>query len=136
LLLSVKCTTNFFLVATIIWMAKVLIALYILTTSSALILLKLGAKTGAPLAAVEGRIHLNLNPLVVGGITLYGTSFLIYTYLVAKYDLGYIIPLTTALVYVMIFTASFFIFKENFTALKITGIVLILSGVVFLNLNK
>ena len=57
-------------------------------------------------------------------------------YLISKFDLGYIIPLTTALVYVLIFFASFVIFKEAFTALKIVGIVLIVIGVLLLNLKK
>jgi multidrug transporter EmrE-like cation transporter len=70
------------------------------------------------------------------GIALYGTSFLLYTFLISKYDLGYIIPLTTAFVYVLIFFASFFIFKELFTVFKITGIFLILMGIVLLNLKK
>jgi multidrug transporter EmrE-like cation transporter len=67
---------------------------------------------------------------------LYGTSFVIYTFLIAKYDLGYIIPLTTAIVYVLIFIASFFIFNEVFTALKVIGIVLIVIGVALLNVKS
>jgi multidrug transporter EmrE-like cation transporter len=37
------------------------------------------------------------------------------------------------LVYVIIFTASYFIFDEVFTSVKILGIILILSGLVLLN---
>jgi len=117
-------------------MAKILVALYILTTSTALITLKLGTKAAAPIAFIEGKIHLNLNPYVIVGIGLYGTSFLIYTYLISKFDLGYIIPLTTAFVYIAIFLASFFIFKEVFTAVKILGIALILGGIILLNLKR
>jgi multidrug transporter EmrE-like cation transporter len=117
-------------------MAKALIALYILTTSSALIALKWGSSSGSPIQVVNSKLHLNLNPYVIVGIALYGTSFLLYTFLISKYDLGYIIPLTTAFVYVLIFFASFFIFKELFTVFKITGIFLILMGIVLLNLKK
>jgi drug/metabolite transporter (DMT)-like permease len=116
-------------------MGRIIIALYVLTTSSALMLLKLGAKNGAPLQFANNKPQLNLNALVLSGVFLYGTSFLIYTYLVARYDLGYIIPLTTAFVYVLIFSASFFLLNESFTLTKIIGIVLILAGVVFLNLK-
>lgn len=117
-------------------MPKVIIGLFILATSSALILLKWGSKTGAAVESVGGKLHLNLNYWIVSGITLYGISFLLYTYLIAKYDLGYIVPLTTALVYIIIFTASYFIFDEVFTAFKIAGIVLIVGGLTLLNLNK
>lgn len=117
-------------------MSKLLISLFVLATSSALVVLKLGMKAGAPLAFVEGKIHLNINAYTVCGITLYGISFLLYTYLLSKYDLGFIIPLTTAIVYCLIFVASYFIFHEHFTAVKVVGILLALSGVLLLNVGK
>jgi len=116
-------------------MSKVILPLFVLATSSALIILKLGTKEGAPIQYLDGRLQLNLNLYTVSGIFLYGISFLLYTYLISKNDLGYIIPLTTALVYAIIFTASYFVFHEQFTATKVAGIVLIISGLIFLNLK-
>ena len=117
-------------------MGKILIGLYVLTTSAALIIIKLGAKTGLPINFVEGKLHLNITIYTITGVFLYGLSFLTYVYLVSKYDLGYIIPLTAALVYILIFTASFTIFKETFTLIKIMGIALIVLGLFFLNLKS
>lgn len=116
--------------------SKIIIALYVLTTSFALIALKFGTKSGAPLDYVNGKLHFNINFYSILGIVLYGTSFLIYIYLISKNDLGYIVPLLTAFVYLVIFAASFFIFHEVFTALKIVGIALIVVGLVFLNVSK
>jgi drug/metabolite transporter (DMT)-like permease len=116
--------------------SKVIIALYVLATSSALIVLKLGTKTGAPVRFLDNKLQFNFTPYTITGIALYGVSFLLYVYLISKYDLGYIIPLTTAFVYIAIFTASFFVFKEVFTATKILGIALIVAGLLFLNLKK
>ncbi len=113
----------------------IIIAGYVLTTSFALVALKLGSKGGAPVGVVAGKLSFNVNPFVLSGIFLYGASFLLYMYLISKYDLGYIIPLVTALVYLMIFSASFLIFKETFTALKVAGIVLIVAGLILLNLK-
>lgn len=107
-----------------------------LITSLALIILKLGTSAGPPVQYVGDKLQFNINAYTIVGVFLYGTSFIIYTYLLSKYDLGYIIPLTTALVYAIIFTASYFIFKEVFTATKIVGIVMILAGLVFLNLDR
>lgn len=112
------------------------IALYVLTTSSALILLKLGSQSGAPISIVDGRIALHLTLLNVIGILAYGISFIVYMYLISKYDLGYIIPLATALVYVLIFFASFVIFKESFTFTKVAAITLIVLGLILLNIKK
>lgn len=117
-------------------MAKLLIGIYVILTSSALIALKLGAEHAAPLSYAQNKLSLNLNPYVVGGIVLYGSSFILYTYLISKYDLGYIIPLTTGLVYILIFFASYSIFHEAFGALKIVAILLILAGIALLNIAK
>lgn len=117
-------------------MAQLIILAYAIATSLALIFLKLGSSSGAPVSFVNNQVHLNLGPYVIGGIVLYGISFVIYTYLVAKYDLGYIIPVATALVYIGIFVASFFIFKEPFTVIKVMGIALVLGGIILLNISK
>jgi drug/metabolite transporter (DMT)-like permease len=115
-------------------MSKLIIALYVATTSLALIVLKLGT-THASGWKID-KVAMQINLYTVLGIALYGISFLLYIYLISKYDLGYIIPLVTAFVYILIFTASFFIFKEAFTAMKVVGITLIVAGLVFLNLNR
>lgn len=123
---SINCTS----------VSNLLLPIYISITSLALVVLKLGSKDGALAQISDGRVHLNFTPYTVSGIFLYGLSFILYTYLLSKYDLGYIIPLTTGLVYIFIFIASFVIFKESFTLIKILGITFILGGIVLLNLNK
>lgn len=73
---------------------------------------------------------------MIAGVSLYVISFVLYIHLISKNELGYIIPLTTALVYVLVFAASFFVFKESLTLTKIVGIGLILAGLTFLNLGR
>ena len=115
-------------------LAYILLLLYVATTSAGLILIKIGSEAGAIIELVSGRIALHLSLINVLGIALYGISFILYTFLIAKNDLGYIIPLTTGLVYIVIFAASFAIFKEPFSAVKIAAIIMILGGVMLLNL--
>lgn len=117
-------------------MQKIIIAIYVITTSLGLVILKLGAKAGPPVEYLNNRLHFNVNYYTVSGVVLYTISFLFYIYLISKYDLGYIIPLAAAFVYILIFIASAIVFNEVFTAFKIAGIVLIVSGLVLLNLNK
>lgn len=117
-------------------MANIILILYALVSTAGLVLLKLGSTSGAPFEFINGKLSLNLSFIVVSGIVLYGLSFIIYTYLVSKNDLSYIIPVSTALVYIGIFLASFIIFKEAITAFKIVGIFLIIGGVILLNINK
>jgi len=117
-------------------LSNVLLLIYALLSSGALVLLKAGSQTGAPFSLVDGKAQFNFGPYIITGILLYGLSFALYTYLISKNELGYIIPVSTALVYVGIFLASYFIFKEAFTALKIVGIFLILGGVILMNIGK
>ncbi len=118
-------------------MSKLIITLYILTTSAALVALKYGTKAGPPLKYLGGsKLQFNLTPYSVVGIILYGLSFALYVYLISKYELGYIIPLLAAFVYILVFLASFYILNEVFTFTKVVGIALILIGLIFLNLNK
>jgi drug/metabolite transporter (DMT)-like permease len=112
-----------------------LIAAYVISTSLGLITLKLSTHGGLPIAFHEGILALNINTYTLIGVFLYGFSFLLYMYLLSKFNLGYIIPLTTALVYTVIFIASFIIFHEIFTMLKLLGIGFILSGLTLLNLK-
>lgn len=116
-------------------MLKILTGLYVLITAAALITLKLGSKDGAIAEFINGKLAFHFTPYTITGVILYGASFMLYMYLISKFDLGYIIPLTTALVYILIFIASFVIFKETFTAMKIAGIILIVIGVALLNVK-
>lgn len=117
-------------------MSKLIILLYVLATSSALVLLKLGSTNGAPISFIGSRLVTNFNLVIILGGMLYVTSFLLYTYLISRYDLGYIIPLGTGIVYVLVFLASLFVFKESFTLYKLLGIILIVAGLVFLNIKS
>lgn len=117
-------------------MSNIILALYVLITSAGLVVLKLGANSGLPISYVNSKLQFNLNPYTVTGLVMYAISFVLYVYLVSKNDLGYIIPLAAAFVYILIFTASYFVFKESFTTLKIAGIMLILAGIVLLSMSK
>jgi drug/metabolite transporter (DMT)-like permease len=117
-------------------MSIILLIAYVLATSFGLVLIKLGTTSGLPIAIVEHGLKFNLNLSIISGILLYCLSFVLYIYLISKFDLGFIIPVTTALVYSLVFLASFFIFHEVFTVMKIAAISLIIFGVILLNLNK
>jgi drug/metabolite transporter (DMT)-like permease len=108
--------------------------IYVLTTAGGLVLIKIGSMHGAIVELIGGRIVFNISLLNALGVFLYAISFVLYTFLIAKHNLGYIIPLTTGLVYIIIFIASFFIFKEPFSVLKLIAIVMILCGVALLNI--
>lgn len=116
-------------------MTKAIIGLYVLLTSAGLIFMKLGSEHGPPLSLAEGRLHSNLNAAVITGLLLYAVSFVVYVYLISKFDLGYIIPLLAGFVYLLVFSASYFVFKEAFTITKTLGICFILFGLMLINVK-
>lgn len=117
-------------------MSILFLILYVLATAGGLIFIKLGTTNGFPVSVVENAVKFNLNPQFILGILLYGISFFLYIYLISKFQLGFIIPLTTALVYTLVFFASYFVFHEVFTVVKVAAIALIITGVIILSLNK
>lgn len=119
-----------------LWMSKIIIALYVLAASVGLIILKVGTNSGLPVSYDDNKLQFNLNPQTLLGLFLFGLSFILYVYLIARNEISYITPLLAAFVYILVFLASFLFLKEAFTATKIIGIVLILAGIILLNLKR
>ena len=114
-------------------MDKFIIGAYVVATAGGLVLLKLGTSNTGLFSLIDGKMIFNINLLTVLGVLLYGISFIIYITLISRFSLGYIVPLTTALVYILVFFASFAVFKEPFSLMKIVAIVFIIGGVILLN---
>lgn len=106
---------------------------YVVLSSTALIFIKLGAQAGRKSFNLLG---FDLNYWFISGIMMYGISFLIYIYLISRYDLGFIIPLLAAFVYILVFFGAFFVLHEQFTLLKVAAIILILFGVILLGVSN
>lgn len=97
------------------------------------ILLKFGANTIGDLKFnIEGFVSLITNYFVVGGLILFGTSFLLWIKVLTKNSLSYVYPMVS-LSYIIIVLASRFLFNEPFTSNKIIGIIAIIVGVFLIN---
>ena len=114
---------------------KIALIAYVIATSLALLTLKISTLSGAHIGFSGESFVVAINFYTVCGIILYGLSFLIYTYLLSQFSLGYLVPITTALVYTVVFIASFVLFHEIFTVAKLAGITFVFLGLVLLN-NK
>lgn len=76
-----------------------------------------------------------LNVYIVGGVICYVGSMLLFFYMLSRFDLSVIIPLT-ALTYIFNMLAAYFIFQESFDIYKISGMVVIILGIVILSISK
>ena len=116
-------------------MKKVIcIALYIFLYLSGLILMKLGVNTGEFIFN-QGTLSFSINVISLLGLVCYILSFLVFTSIVVKFDLSYIVPSTSGVVQVLTLVSGFIIFKENISIKGIIGAILIIMGIVIMNIK-
>lgn len=116
-------------------MDKFYIAIYLALTVSGLTLVKLGSQGSPLLSKIGDKFAWNLGPLVILGLIAYGLSFLLFMWLVSRFQLSFLIPLTAALVQISIFIVGIILFKESLTLIKFIAFVLIVVGVVLLQIK-
>lgn len=79
------------------------------------------------------RIMLNIRYLI--GFSLYASSFIMFMFILSKYKLNVAYPLATALFFVYISLASYFVLKEPFMVHQVIGIVFCLIGIILVGLK-
>lgn len=109
-------------------MNVLLFILYVILSSSGLILFKLGS--------VNSNIHLNILSLSINfsiksiiGILCYGCSFVLWMIIVSRMNLTIAMPLSIALVNTLVVVGSCTILKEKITLTQGVGIFIIIFGV-------
>lgn len=107
---------------------------YIFFTISGLILMKLGG-TQISIAFRDGIFNMSLGIKLILALMMYGISFLFWTGIVAKNDLGYIVPLTSAITNIITVVVGILIFSESISFSKVIGIILATLGVILMNIK-
>lgn len=111
----------------------ILIIIYMILSAGGLILFKLGSSNSIDVSLTKGMFNMRISYMSILGIFSYGISFLLYMGLVTKYNLSYIVPITSGIIQVLILLASAFIFRETISNLNIVGAILVIIGVVLIN---
>lgn len=96
-------------------MGIVLIIVYLILTTSGLVLMKLGGNAGT-VSIKEGTIGLSMHWISAIGFVCYLGSFLLFTKIIVMFDLSYIFPIITGIVQIISLIASKVVFKENISA--------------------
>ena len=117
-------------------MQYIVIIAYILFASGGLICFKLGTEV-MPIAVAfsGGAFSFQISWKSIIGILCYVLSFFLNLLLVSKHNLSYITPITTGLVYLIMFLSAVFLFKETVSITHVIGSALILIGVVLINIK-
>ena len=111
-----------------------LLALYILCSSTALLLIKAGANKASVLSFAGGVLEVRLGLLMLLGMTLYVFSFLLSMGILSRLELSFFYPVSAGSIYICVSLFSFFLLKESLTLAKLAGIVFILVGIIIVNL--
>ena len=109
--------------------------IYLAFSVMGLTFMKLGANNTSLHSIEIPIVKMQLNWLAIIGYMCYACSFLIYTVVITKFDLGMIIPLLSGIVNVLVFIVAIIVFKESFTVYSVAGIILISAGVFLMNIK-
>ncbi len=101
------------------------------------LLLKKGMSTMGPITLSLGEIgtllwKMGTNPFVVTGLGIYALSTVIWLAALSRVDLSYAYPFVS-LSYVIMLIASWFLFHENITPLRLLGTLVIVVGVLLVS---
>ena len=116
-------------------MQFIILLIYACMSVGGLTCFKLGSQQALSLEISKTTFSLQMGWLSILGMVLYVGSFLLYLGLVSKNQLGYIMPVTTAIVHILTFAVSLLVFKESYTLPQLLGFALIFIGVMLMNLK-
>ena len=116
-------------------MQYILCVVYLIFSLSGMTFMKLGSMAENMKAILVPVVNLRITTLSLVGYLCYGISFLMYTVIITKFDLGYISPILTGISNIGVLVIAFFVFKEHFTVASAIGAVLIIAGVMIMNIK-
>lgn len=113
----------------------ILFILYVLLSSSGLILFKLGAGNANIHIHLFG-LALNFSVKSIIGIICYGCSFILWMYIVSRMNLTLAMPLSIALVNTLVVIFSLVFLKEKITIIQAVGIFIVIIGVSIMSVGR
>lgn len=116
-------------------MQYILCAIYVVFTISGVTFMKLGSMAENLKAIVIPIVDLRITAISLIGYMCYGISFLLYTVIISKFELGYISPMLSGVVNIVTLLVAFLVFKEHFTINAGIGAAMIIAGVLIMNLK-
>lgn len=114
----------------------ILIGIYLILSVTGVALFKLGSQKEILLSVSNGVFNFKISLISILGLLCYVCSFLMYMFLISKFDMTYIVPITTGITQVLTFIVAIVLFKECLTVSKVAGTILILIGVAIINFKK
>jgi len=77
---------------------------------------------------IQNIIRIVFNGYVFSGFVIYGIATFFFMYLISKFDVSFIIPLSS-ISYVFVLLAGAWVFKEEISIYRLLGVMVIILGV-------
>jgi len=116
-------------------MMYVLLVVYSCISALGLVLFKLGANAENSFGVESFFLQLNMNLFMIFGVLAYVVSFLLYLFLVSRFNLAFLYPLGAGIIYILILAATVFVFGQQLNPMSVIGGVLIIAGILLVNLS-
>lgn len=110
-------------------MTILLLICAIILNATANILMKLGAQRMGGLSLnIEGLKNFLTNPIIWAGVTSFGLTLVLYTYVLSKMKLSVAYPLMTSLGFLIVVSFSVLYLKEAVHWPQVVGLLLVIGG--------
>ncbi len=116
-------------------MEKILFVIYLVLSIGGMLLVKIGVSNPLSIQVKDSLLTVSAGFITILGLLLYIGSFLLWTKLVAMFDLSYFVPIATAITQVVVVVVAIFLFHETVTAFKICGICFAIVGIVLMSIK-
>lgn len=81
----------------------------------------------------EGAFFFNISIKMLLALLFYITSFVLWTGIVVRNDMSYIVPFSSAIVNVISVVLGVFVFHEYINIYKVVGIAMAVAGLILMN---
>jgi len=109
-----------------------LMIFYVFLSVSGLILYKLGSNSSQIEVIAKEILSLKISFISIIGIFCYISSFIFFLILLSRNALSFLLPVITAIIYILVLIASVIILKEKVTLISLLGSLLIIIGVMLI----
>lgn len=113
---------------------NILVIVYVILTLLGLVLMKFGGNTGT-INFAQGDFSFSMNLVSLLGFVSYIASFLLFTNIVIKFELSYIMPITAGMIQVLTLISGYIIFNEEISLNGIIGVSLVIIGIIIMNIK-
>lgn len=84
---------------------------------------------------INAFLKILMNPWIILGLGSFGASFFLMAAALSRTELTLAYPFMSSLVYVILFLVGYFLFREEITLVRVSGMAMILIGITLISVK-